>query len=55
MKSLGTAVLCSRCGKRLRGTVGLGAGYHVRRHRDDGTGRGCLGYLFTDHRPAPAK
>lgn len=51
-KTLGTPVACSDCGKTLRGVIGLGAGYHVRRHkRPDGSP--CRGHLTTRHRPIP--
>lgn len=53
-KTLGTPVLCSRCGKELRGTIGVGRGFHVRWHKKP-DGSPCTGHWSTNHRPAPRK
>lgn len=50
-KTLGTTVLCSQCGKKLRGVIGVLPGYHVRKHARPDGGQ-CLGYWKTDHKPA---
>ncbi len=51
MKTIGETVLCSECGKALRGVVGVARGFHVRRHKRP-DGKPCRGHLFTGHQPA---
>lgn len=47
------SVICSECGKVLRGTERLrGLGFDVRRHKRPG-GQECWGSKRTDHKPLP--
>lgn len=51
-RSIGEKVVCSDCGRILKGAPAVRRGFHLRKHkRPDGTN--CWGARSTDHRPAP--
>lgn len=52
VRTLGTTVACSLCGKHLRGVEGL-HGIHVSKHKDNETGKPCWGARRTNHRAVP--
>lgn len=45
-----TPVLCTSCGRELRGSE-CADGFRIRRHRDTPSGRHCLGAFRVDHQP----
>lgn len=49
MKSLTVAVVCSECGKKLRGHIGVMRGFHVSKHKN-AEGKPCWGARKVDHK-----
>jgi hypothetical protein len=58
MKTTGVRVICSQCGKELRGHAGI-HGYHVAAHAPlgaaPGAPRNCWGAKRTDHKRKAAR
>lgn len=51
MRAPTTPVICTTCGRELRGTE-CADGFRIRRHRDTLTGGHCPGAFRVDHQPS---